>query len=303
MTTRTWFMAGFAATMLGSATVKAAEVQVVASFSILGDMVSRVGGDRVSVTTLVGPNGDAHEYQPTPIDIQKVATARVLVFNGLGLEGWMTRLQGSANFHGTVVTASKGVKPQQMEDEDAPKGKQRKVSDPHAWQNLANGRVYVRNIQEGLTAADPGGQDVYQSNAARLIAEIDALEPDVYRAIQAIPPERRKIITTHDAFGYFATAYGMQFIAPQGISTESEPTARDMAKIIRQIKVGKIPAVFVENISSSRLLDQIGRESGAKIGGKLFSDALSEPDGPAPNYVAMFRHNVDTLRNALASDK
>jgi zinc/manganese transport system substrate-binding protein len=270
---------------------------VVASFSILGDLVQQVGGERVRVETLVGPNGDAHVFQPAPADVQKVRSAKVLVLNGLGLEGWMTRLQQSSGFKGIVVTASTGVKTQTLEDEH---GGTKRITDPHAWQSLTNGRVYVRNIEQALETADPDGKDVYAHNASTLIAAIDALEPEVKAAIDGLPPDRRKIITSHDAFGYFGTAYGMQFIAPTGVSTDSEPSARDVANIIRQIRAQKIPAVFLENISDPRMLERISKESGARIGGTLYSDALSPPDGPAATYLDMFRHNVAMLTKALA---
>lgn len=275
-------------------------LKAVASFSILGDIVRQVGGDRVQVTTLVGPNGDAHVYQPTPADAKAVTEAKVLFVNGLGLEGWIARLEKSSGFKGTVVTASTGVKAQQMEEEEhGGRAKPKKITDPHAWQNLANGKLYARNVRDGLVKADPEGRATYEANEAKFAAAVDALEPEVKTTVAKIPAAQRKIITSHDAFGYFGTAYGMAFIAPEGVSTESEPSAADVAKIIRQIKAEKIPAVFVENITDKRLLEQISRESGAKIGGTLYSDALSPPDGPAATYLDMFRHNVRTLAAAL----
>jgi zinc/manganese transport system substrate-binding protein len=277
----------------------AGETKVVASFSILADMARQVGGDRVEVVGLVGPEGDAHEYQPTPADAKKVANAKLLVVNGLGFEGWIARLEQSSGFKGIVVTASDGIHPLLMEEGGG--GRPKKVTDPHAWQSLANGRIYIRNIRDGLIGADPEGRQAYEANAAKLIAAIDELEPKVKGAIERIPADRLKIITSHDAFGYFADAYGMQFIAPLGVSTESDPSAADVARIIRQIRAQKIPAVFVENITDKRLLEQIGRETGARIGGTLYSDALSKADGPAATYLDMFRHNVETLTSALSS--
>jgi zinc/manganese transport system substrate-binding protein len=262
-------------------------------------MARQVGGDRVEVVGLVGPEGDAHEYQPTPADAKKVANAKVLVVNGLGFEGWIARLEQSSGFKGIVVTAAHGITPLLMEEGGGAKPK--RVTDPHAWQSLANGRIYIRNIRDGLIGADPEGRQAYEANAAKLIAAIDDLEPKVKAAIESIPADRRKIITSHDAFGYFADAYGMKFIAPQGVSTESDPSAADVARIIRQIRAQKIPAIFVENITDKRLLEQIGRETGARIGGTLYSDALSKADGPAATYLDMFRHNVETLRSALSS--
>jgi zinc/manganese transport system substrate-binding protein len=284
---------------LGLGIARAEPLEVVASFSILGDMVHRVGGDRTHVVTIVGPGADTHVYEPTPADAKALAAARLLVVNGLGLEGWMSRLQNSAGFRGKVVVASAGVEPRGMkEDED---DKSRTIADPHAWQSLANGRIYVGNIRDALIAADPEGRPTYEANAARFLEDIDATEAEVKAAIAKIPPARRKIITSHDAFGYFGAAYGFSFIAPEGVSTETEASAKDVARIIRQIKAEKIPAVFMENITSHRLLDQIARETGAAIGGTLYSDALSKADGPAATYLDMFRHNIGTLARALTS--
>jgi zinc/manganese transport system substrate-binding protein len=288
--------AAFAA-MLGSAAgaQAAAPMKVSASFSIIGDMVKEVSGNRVEVFTFVGPNGDAHVYEPTPADAKELSESKILFINGLGLEGWMTRLENSSGFKGTVVTASKGVAPREMvEDEKA-------TTDPHAWQSLANARIYVANIRDALIAADPEGKGAYEANANKFLDGIATMDTKVKEAVAKLPPERRRIITTHDAFGYFGAAYGLEFIAPKGVSTESEASAKDVAKIIRQIKKEKIPAVFLENVTNSRLLDQIAKETGAKIGGTLYSDALSPPDGPAGTYLDMFRNNIETLSVALSS--
>lgn len=274
----------------------ASPVKAIASFSILGDMVREVGGDRVEVITLVGPDGDAHVYQPTPADAKSVAAAQIVLVNGLGFEGWMDRLTKSASFKGPTVVASKGVQPLTME-EDGDHGH----IDPHAWQSLKNGEIYVRNIAEGLIAVDPAGAATYRANAERYLAEIAALDQDVRAAIAKLPPDRRTIVTSHDAFGYFAAAYGLEMVAPEGVSTESEASAKDVARLIKQIRAEHIPAVFMENVTDPRLIEQIRRESGAAIGGQLYSDALSPPDGPAPTYLKMFRYNVATLTKALSS--
>jgi len=298
MNRRLFFIAATVlAAMLGaSATAQAADpMKVSASFSVLGDMVKQVGGDRVEVFTFVGPNGDAHVYEPTPADAKELSESKVLFINGLGLEGWMTRLEKSSGFKGTVVTASKGITPRKMVEDE------KTVIDPHAWQDLANGKIYVGNIRDALIAVDPEGKATYEANAQQYLDGITGMETKVKEAIAKLPPERRKIITTHDAFGYFGAAYGMAFIAPEGVSTESEASAKDVAKIIRQIKAENIPAVFLENVTDSRLLDQISKETGAKIGGTLFSDALSPPDGPAGTYLGMFRNNIEILSEALSS--
>ena len=310
----------------GSASA-ADKVKAVASFSILDDMVRQVGGDRVEVVSLVKPDADAHVFSPTPADAKTLAGADIFFVNGLGFEGWMERLEKSSGFKGKTVVVSKGVKPLAMEEEeghhhgeeaehdqdDHAKEKhdhdehaeaghdEHEVTDPHAWQDLANGKIYVANIRDGLIAADPEGKAVYEANAAKYLEAIAKEETAVKAAIATLPPERRKIITSHDAFGYFGSAYGLEIIAPEGVSTESEASAQDVAKIIRQIKQEKIPAVFLENVTDHRLLDQIARESGAKIGGTLYSDALSGPDGPASTYLDMFRHNAGALTAALSS--
>ena len=288
-----FFAAGLIA-LSGSVTVRAeAPLDVVATFSILGDMVRQVGGDRVRITTLVGPDGDAHVYQPTPADARAVAGARLLVINGLGFEGWITRLTEASGYKGRVVTATVGVAPRRMEGYDHGE------IDPHAWQSLANARFYVRNIADGLAAIDPAGAEIYRSNAARYTEEINAVEVQVREAVDSLPVERRKVVTSHDAFGYLSVAYGIEFHAPVGFSTEAEPSAGDVARLIRQINKEKIPAVFIDNISDRRLLDQIVRETGARIGGTLYSDALSKAGGPAGTHLGMMLHNIRTLVAAL----
>ncbi|HEV7464347.1 MAG TPA: metal ABC transporter substrate-binding protein [Methyloceanibacter sp.] len=284
---------------LSSGAEAAGEVKAVASFSILANMVKQVGGDRVDVITLVGPDGDAHVYEPTPADAKNLAAANILFTNGLGFEGWMDRLEKSSGFKGKVVVASTGVKPRTIVEKEG--GKKETITDPHAWQSLANGKLYVANIRDGLIAVDPDGKATYEANANTYLDAITKEETAVKAALAALPKERRKIITSHDAFGYFGAAYGLEVIAPEGVSTESEASAQDVAKIIRQIKAEKIPAVFMENITDHRLLDRIASETNAKIGGTLYTDALSPPDGPAGTYLDMFRNNIETLTAALAA--
>jgi zinc/manganese transport system substrate-binding protein len=268
----------------------------VATTSIIADFVRNVGGDRIEVRALVGANGDAHVYSPTPGDAKEVAAATIVFVNGLGLEGWLPRLVSASGSKAPTVVVSKGITPLRMADENHPG---RTVIDPHAWQSIADAKIYVGNIRDGLAAADPARKATYDANAQAYLAKLDDLEKEVRTAIATIPAERRKIITTHDAFGYFGAAYGMSFIAPEGVSTDSEPSAKDVARIIRQIKQQKIPAVFLENVSDPRLIEQIARETGAAIGGKLYSDALSDPDGPAATYIDMMRHNAREFAKAL----
>ncbi|NEU11737.1 metal ABC transporter substrate-binding protein [Methylobacterium sp. BTF04] len=290
--------------LLGLVPALAAQVpvRVVASFSILGDLVAQVGGDRVAVTGLVRPDADAHGYTPAPSDARTLAAADLVVVNGLGLEGWIDRLIQASGAKAPLVVASSGVKPIEEEGDahthDEPAGHGHH-SDPHAWQSIANTKIYVGNIRDGLAKVDPEGAATYAANAAAYLSKLDALDGEVRAAIAGIPPEHRRIITTHDAFGYFSAAYGLTFIAPQGVSTDSEASPRDVARIIRQIRRDKIPAVFLENIADPRLMQQIARESGAVIGGKVYSDALSAPDGPAPTYLAMMRNNLAAFKTAL----
>lgn len=274
-------------------------VKAVASFSILGDMVRNVGGSRVAVTTLVGPDGDAHVFQPTPGDARAVAEAKVVFVNGLGLEGWMERLAQSAAYKGAVVVASSGIQPQTMEEEEEGKKAPKRVIDPHAWQDLRNALVYADNIAEGLAKADPAGEPAYKANAAAYKKQLIELDAWVRAEIGAVPKPKRKVITSHDAFGYFGSAYGVTFLAPVGISTDAEPSAKEVASLIRQIRKEKTKALFVENITNRKMIEQIGKETGVKLGGALFSDALSPPGGPGDSYIKMFRNNLPLLKAAM----
>ncbi|MBY0383052.1 MAG: metal ABC transporter substrate-binding protein [Xanthobacteraceae bacterium] len=276
------------------------KVNVVTTFSILEDFVKNVGGDRVEVRSLVGPNADTHVYTPTPKDAQEIAAAKLVVVNGLGLEGWLPRLVESSGGKATIVVATKGITPRKVEAGEA-LGDQRGIgaADPHAWQSVPNAKIYAANIRDALIAVDPAGLDIYRRNAEAYFARLDELDQEVRAAVAKIPPEHRHVISTHDAFGYFAVTYGIDFIAPQGVSTDSEPSARDIATIISQVKKQKIPAVFLENIADPRLIKLIGSETGAKIGGTLYSDSLTEENGDAPTYIAMVRHNIKALASAL----
>ena len=266
-------------------------VNVVTSFSILGDFVKNVGGERVSVTTLVGPDGDVHVYTPAPADAKKIADAKLLVINGLGLEGWLPRLLQASGSKAPIIVATRNIAPLKLGSD----------ADPHAWQSVANAKIYVTNIRDALGAADPADAATFRANTQAFLAKLDALDREVREAIGKIRESRRKVISTHDAFGYFASAYGIEFVAPLGVSTESEASARDIAGIITQIKTAKIPAVFLENISDPRLIRQIATETGARIGGTLYSDSLTGEKGDAPTYIDMVRHNIRALTSALAN--
>jgi zinc/manganese transport system substrate-binding protein len=278
--------------LTASLPVRAQErLNVVASFSILGDLVRNVGGDRVNVTTLVGPDGDAHVYAPTPADARKIADAKLVIVNGFGLEGWLPRLVQSAGGKASIVTATAGIAPLTLGSD----------ADPHAWQSVANAKTYVGNIRDALVAADPASGQVFRANADAYLAKLDTLDGEVRAAVGQIPESRRKVISTHRAFGYFAAAYGVEFVAPIGVSTESEASARDIAGIITQVRAAKIPAVFLENVSDPRLIRRISAETGARVGGTLYSDSLTAEKGDAPTYIDMVRHNIKALTSALVN--
>lgn len=277
----------------------AGKISVVATFSILADMTSRIGGDRITVEALVGPEQDAHVFQPSPKAAAAVTKANLLISNGLGFEGWMNRLVSSSGYKGPVVVASTGVKvlkPAGAEHEHD----HASDSDPHAWQNVANTLTYVENIKQGLCAIDSAGCDTYSRNASVYAGEIAKLDGAIKQQIGALPEKKRKVITSHDAFGYFAAAYGVVFMAPTGISTESQASAKDVARLIRQIRSEKVTALFVESISDKRLIEQIARETGVKLGPAIYSDALSKAGGPAATYLDMMRHNASQLTAAMA---
>ena len=300
---RRGFLGAAALAMLPPPALGADPLPVVASFSILGDLVANVGGNRIKLATLVGPGGDAHVYSPTPGDVRAVREARLVVVNGLKFEGWTPRLIRASGTKATVVEAAKGVRTVVV-DENSPAHDHGDHShagedDPHAWQSVANAKVYVANILTGLEAADPAGREHYRSKAEAYRRELDALDVEIRTMLSIIQPDRRTVVTSHDAFGYFGEAYGLKFVAPQGMSTAAEATARDVARIIQQIRRDRIAAVFLENISDPRLAQRIAAESGARIGGTLYSDALSADSGPAGTYIAMMRHNAKVIAEAL----
>ena len=307
------------------AQASAAELKVVASFSIIADFAKNVGGDRVEITTLVGPDGDAHVYEPRPADAVAVSKAGVVLVNGLEFEGFLKRLIDTSGTKAPVVELTKGVEPLKLSEEPAghahpeaeeEEGHDHKAEeaghdhgheghhhhgefDPHAWQSIKNAEIYVKNIAGAFCEVDKAGCATYTANSDAYIAKLAALNEKVKTEIAAIPPEKRVIITSHDAFGYFEHAYGLNFLAPEGISTESEASAADVAKLVDQVKHDKASAIFVENITDKRLIDQIASETGLKVGGTLYSDALSTADGPAPTYIDMINHNIQTIKAAV----
>ncbi|GFM51335.1 metal ABC transporter substrate-binding protein [Pseudomonas capsici] len=272
---------------------QAKPLEAVASFTVIADMVSNVGGDRVHVTSLIGPNGDPHVYEPTPRDAQALKSADLTFVSGLHLEGWMDRLIKASGYKGQPVVLSDGIKTRYMQEDG------KLITDPHAWNSAANGVIYVRNIIAALKKADPEGASVYEANGQRYIVQLQQLDLYAREQVQSVPESKRKILTSHDAFGYFGDAYGVTFLSPLGFSTESEASAADVAKLIRQIKSEHVTAYFFENSGDPRLVKQIADASGAQPGGELYVEALSPPDGPAASYVQMFRYNVDKLTAAM----
>jgi len=268
----------------------------VASFSILGDLVQVVGGERVKVTTLAGPDADAHEFTPSPADAKAVLSARVFVVNGLSFEPWVQKLAKSAGYKGETVVASMGVKPHQMAAEPGhDHANAHAEADPHAWQNPLNVALYVNNIAAGLSKVDPSGAAIYQANAEAYAKQLKEFDAQAKVQFDAIGRAQRKVITSHDAFGYLASRYGITMLAPEGVNTDSEPSAKHVAELIRQIKREKIKAVFVENMSNPKLIAQLSKDAGVSVGATLYSDALSQANGPAPTYLKMMNHNVTQL--------
>lgn len=276
-------------------------LRVVASFSILADIVREVGGDAVDVVALVGPDADAHVFQPSPADARHLARADLVVVNGLGFEGWIDRLVRASGYRGKVVTASQGVK--LRKDGHGHGGKPGHGSDPHAWQDLANAERYVANVRDALGGLRPASAGVFAQRTARYTEQIRALDREVRAQLAAVPRPKRRVITSHDAFGYFGAAYGVDFLSPQGVSTDGEASAADVAKLIDQIRRQDVRAVFVENITDPRLVERIAKEGGAVLGGRLYSDALSAPGTEADTYLKLFAHNAKALASGLTGTR
>lgn len=284
-----------------AARAQPAPLPAVASFSILGDMLRQVGGEGLAVRVLAGPDVDAHSFQPRPSDAQALRAARLVVRNGLGFEPWLDRMLAAAGQQGRLITASEGITPRQAGSADHGHGHSHghDAVDPHAWQDLRHGQSYVRTILAGLQAADPAGAVAHAARAEAYLARLSALDAWVRAEIGRVPEARRVVVTSHDAFGYFGAAYGVRFIAPQGVSTAAEPSAAEVARLIRLLKREGITAVFLENMANPATLNRLAAEAGVTVKGRLYADALSSADGPAPSYEAMFRHNVGLLTAAM----
>lgn len=268
-------------------------LRVVASFSILADMAREIGGSAVEVAALVGPDSDAHVFQPSPADARRLANAELVVVNGLGFEGWMDRLVRSSGYRGPVLVASEGVPVRRMGREP----------DPHAWQDLANAQRYAANLRDAMARARPASAAEIGQRCASYIERLQALDREVRARFDAVPRQHRRVISSHDAFGYFGAAYGIEFLAPQGMNTDSEASAASVARLIDQIRREDVRAVFVENISDPRLVQRIAREGGGIVGGRLYSDALSAPGTEADTYLKLFAHNATTIASALSAKR
>lgn len=270
-------------------------IEAVASFTILADFVREVGGDRVRVTSLVSENGDAHVFEPRPSDAAAIARARLLVVNGLGFDGWAERLARSVRYSGTLVVAGRDIRRIEAKPDSHGHGG-RNRNDPHGWQDPKDAAVYVRAIRDGLIAVDPAGKTDYETRTAAYLARLEALDAEIRAMLAPIPAERRRIVTAHDAFTRFGKAYGIEFIGLHGVSTESAPSAKDVAAVIARIRKDKAGAVFLENMGDDRIVARIAQETGAKVGGTLYGDALG---GEVRSYVDLMRHNAAAIASAL----
>lgn len=290
-------MCGALAAGIGSAS--AAQLNAVASFSVLADVVKQVGGDRVKVSSLVPANGDPHEFEPTPRDAGRLNNADLVFLSGLGLEGWLDRLVSASGYKSHAITVSEGIKPLDAAEEDNDHQHRHGGSDPHVWNDVANVKLWVDNIEQALEKKDPAGAEVYKANATRYRHQLDQLDSDIRSEIQSVPQAQRKVLTSHDALGYYGHAYGVSFLSPQGLSTSSEASARDVAALISQIKREHISAYFFENANDPRLVKQIAAATGAKPSGELYVESLSTEQGPAADYLSMMRYNTEQMVAAM----
>ena len=283
-----------AAIGLGTTGASAKTLNVVASFTILADVVKEVGGDHVQVKSLVGPNGDPHEFEPSPDDAKTLKAADLTFVSGDGLESWFEKLAKSAGYKGKPIVASAGIKTLKMEEDG------KTVTDPHVWNSAANVVAWVSNIEKALIGADAEDTDDIKANAARYTKELQDLNAYAHSKIGAAPKDKRKILTSHDAFGYFGKEYGIALLSPLGVSTEKEASAADIAKLIDQIRKEKVKAYFIESSNDPRLVKQVADATGAEPGGELYVEALSDANGPAPTYAKMFHNNVDLIAAAIS---
>lgn len=271
----------------------AEKARVVTTFSILADITREIGGDDIQLTNLVGADADAHVFEPAPAQVRAVLEADLVIANGLGFEPWLERLLANGEARGTRIDASKGVVPMTVLEDG------QRLVDPHAWQSLGNAEIYARNITQALVQLVPARAAAFEARRDAWLGRLGALRQSIAPRLMALPPERRRVLTSHDAFGYFAQEWRLQFLAAQGVSDAAEPSAAEVAGLIRQLRAEGVRAIFVENIRDARLVKQIAEEAGARVGGTLYSDALAA-EGPASTYLGMYRQNVERLLQALA---
>ena len=287
----------------------AAPLRVVSSFSILGDVARQIGGEQVEVLDIVGPGQDAHVYQVTPGDIRRLGEAQLVLMNGLGYEGAALE-RAVRDSQVPVAIASAGIETlagghahdDEHDHDHGEAGAQHDAAarDPHVWQDPVLMQAYAANIAKAMIQADPAHQQVYEQRLADYQQILRDLDSWAAAEFASIPPEKRKVVTGHDAFAYLGQRYQLQFLAPQGVSTDSQPSARAVAGLIRQIREQQVKAVFMENIKDPRLVEQISQEAGVTVQNQpLYSDALSPPEGPATSYVGLIRYNVTHLVQAM----
>jgi zinc/manganese transport system substrate-binding protein len=267
-------------------------LNVITTFSILGDIVATIGGARVSVRSLIGPDQDSHRYDPRPTDARAIALADLVVRNGMGFEGWLDRLITASGFRASLVTASDGITPIFVRDT---------IPDPHVWQSFTNVKIYARNIELGLARLAPASARDFAANRARFHTQVDQAFARAKALMAPIPADKRLVVVPHNSFRYLGQELGLQFRGLRSLSTGGQPSAAGLAGLINEIKTSGAAAAFVENIGDERLIGQIAQQSGARVGGKLYSDALSPPGGPASTTLAMLDYNVRAIATTLGA--
>lgn len=279
-----------------NAPAAASKPSIVATFSVLADMTQQIAGDTATVTSLVPANGDAHTFEPTPANSKEIANATVVIELGLGFEHWFGDLYTASGSKATRITASKGVTTHQLDNE----------LDPHIWHDVANAIIMAQNIRDGLIAAMPSQKATITANAERYIAELQSLDKEVVDQIAHIPAAQRKLVTSHDALGYFAARYGFVIVGTglASVSTEaSDRDAQSTIQLINDIKASGVPAIFIENMSNPKAMEQIAQSAGVQIAPELFTDALGDSNSEGATYVRMMRYNVRTIVTALTRAK
>ena len=294
------------AILLGGATANAAErIKVVATFSVIGDMVANVGGDRVDLVTLVGPAGDTELFKPSLADAKSVAEAKIVFMNDLNdeFEPWLEPLLKQVKFGGTKVVVSRGAKTYTSTEERAPRNKSAEEEiDQHAWLDPKNGIIYVRNITAALAKADLANAAGYRARADAYIKELQALDAWAKAEVAALPAPKRRVLASHDSLQYLARAYGITLLSINGWTNNSEPSAAELARLTQQIRQEGIHALFLDSITDPRAMQQVAKETGVSIGGTLYGDALSPPGGEADTYLKMIRHDVATLKAGMVKN-